>query len=470
MIKVALPTGDLRRATGELLERLGFRLEGYEPGSRLMRPRMPDRPDVALRIFREKDIPIQIALGNYDVGICGAVWIEELLRRYPSDAVVRLRPLGYGVTEVYAATSPDLNGGGQRWNRLADVRIVSEFEELAEAFAIGARLPRYRVLPVHGATEAYLPEDADVAILAATGAAEVRGKGMEPLFRLFAGGAWLIAHRRSVQEKDLAAVLRPFMDLPPAPPEPGLAIPRLPAPDARTLRRPAPAADVVRLAVPDGHQQPHAVAALAAAGFRFEGYDEEAFVRRPRSGVPGLEVKVVRPQDMPQHVALRHFDLAITGRDVLLDHLYAFPASPVAEVVDLGRSPYDLYAVVDGALPAETLEEAVRYWRGQGRGTIRVASEFPHVADHYARHRHLGRYQVIPIAGASEGFVPEDADLLIEGSETGRTIRANNLKVIDTVFRSTNCLIAHRGAASGRKAALMREIVERFRQSVGAAV
>ncbi|HEY8490356.1 MAG TPA: ATP phosphoribosyltransferase, partial [Dehalococcoidia bacterium] len=88
----------------------------------------------------------------------------------------------------------------------------------------------------------------------------------------------------------------------------------------------------------------------------------------------------------------------------------------------------------------------------------------------YARHRHLGRYQVIPIAGASEGFVPEDADLLIEGSETGRTIRANNLKVIDTVFRSTNCLIAHQGAASGRKAELMREIVEQFRQSVGAAV
>ena len=33
--------------------------------------------------------------------------------------------------------------------------------------------------------------------------------------------------------------------------------------------------------------------------------------------------------------------------------------------------------------------------------------------------------------GASEGFVPEDAEMLIEGTETGRTIAENNLKVID---------------------------------------
>ena len=80
------------------------------------------------------------------------------------------------------------------------------------------------------------------------------------------------------------------------------------------------------------------------------------------------------------------------------------------------------------------------YWRSQGREALIVAAEFPATADHYARSRHFWRYRVMPIAGASEGFVPEDADLLIEGTETGRTIAENNLKILDTIYRSTTCL------------------------------
>ena len=75
-----------------------------------------------------------------------------------------------------------------------------------------------------------------------------------------------------------------------------------------------------------------------------------------------------------------------------------------------------------------------------------IAAEYPATADHYARSRRFWRYQVIPIAGASEGFVPEDADVLIEGTETGRTIAENNLKVIDLLYRSTSCVIARRDA------------------------
>ena len=69
---------------------------------------------------------------------------------------------------------------------------------------------------------------------------------------------------------------------------------------------------------------------------------------------------------------------------------------------------------------------------------IRVASEFPNIADHFARERHFGRYSVIPIAGASEGFVPEDAEILIEGIDTGSSVRANKLTVLERFFESTN--------------------------------
>jgi ATP phosphoribosyltransferase len=168
---------------------------------------------------------------------------------------------------------------------------------------------------------------------------------------------------------------------------------------------------------------------------------------------------------MPQQVALGNFDLAIGGRDCLLEHLLHFPGSPVEEVVDLGGGQFDLSAVVSESLPAASLAEAVELWRRQGLRAIRVASEFPAIADHYARQNHFWRYQVIPISGASEGFVPEDADLLIEGVQTGRTLAENKLKAIDRFLRSTTCLIASKRRPGGVRAELLSQLIERFRQA-----
>ena len=66
-------------------------------------------------MFHEKDIPIQIAMGNYDLGICGLDWIEELLVKYPSSDLVKVKDLAYGEGALYmAASSPpeDLRSNG----------------------------------------------------------------------------------------------------------------------------------------------------------------------------------------------------------------------------------------------------------------------------------------------------------------------------------------------------------------------
>jgi ATP phosphoribosyltransferase len=169
---------------------------------------------------------------------------------------------------------------------------------------------------------------------------------------------------------------------------------------------------------------------------------------------------------MPAQVALGKFDLAMTGRDVLRDHLLAFPDSPVEEAVDLGRSGYGIAAVVDEGLPATTIREALDFWRRSGRKSIRIASEYPNIADNYARTHHFGRYRVMPIAGASEAFVPEDAEVLIEGSETGKSIVANKLKIIDSLFESTNCMIAGRRPLAEPRRALSQQIIAALRRAV----
>ncbi len=474
VIKLALPTGDLRAPIAELLSSLGLRVEGYGEGSRQYRLSVPGHDDIRVRVFRERDIPMQVALGNYDLGVTSLSWVTEMNVRFPQPPLVSLADLHIGRSALFACISsvgrgpsPDLASVAA----LPIVRIASEYPNIAESFARAARLPRYRIQAVAGAAEAYPPEDADLAIVTAADEAAVRAHGLEPVLRLLDNSAWLIANAASLAAKDLAPVLSRIH--PAAAPAVNGSL-HLPLPISATTDRPSPAKlergggeGSLRLAVPDGHQQRHVHEALANAGIRFDGYEEKSYVRRPNSGIDGLEVKVIRPQDMPQLVALGEFDIAITGLDLLNEHLYAFPSSPAYAALDLQCSQYNLSAVVDGVLPADNLAEAMAYWRSLGKKALVIAAEFPATADHYARSRHFWRYRVIPIAGASEGFVPEDADMLIEGTETGRTIAENNLKILDNIYRSTTCLIARRDAAlTGRRHEVYEHVYERLGASV----
>ena len=466
MIRLALPTGELRRPLAALLERAGLRVAGYGQGSRSYHLLAEGEGPLQVRVFRERDIPVQIALGNYDLGICGLPWVEEFLCRYPGEAIVRLGGLPVGGAGLFVAAAPGQWGSlselAGRWG----VRIVSEFPHLAEAFALAARLPAYRIVPVWGAAEVYPPEDADLALVAAAEESALAPMGLVPLHRLLEGRAWVIAHRPSLRRKEMGWLLSLLaacgleagggVSLPPP-----LALSRPPPP------APPPERRTLRIALPDGHQQQHVLAALAEAGLEFSGYAQGE--RRPRAPLAGVEAKVVRPQDMPQMVALGAFDLAISGRDCLLEHLYRFPSSPVEMALDLGRGTFDVCAAVAADLPASTLAEALDRWRQQGVGTVRIASEFVSIADHYARSRHFWRYRVVPTAGASEGFVPEDAELLIEGTETGRTLQENRLKAIDVLFRSTTCVIVRRGAPPGPRGRLLATLLQRLARGAVAA-
>ena len=96
MIKLALPAGDLRTPVSNVLDSAGLRVEGYGEGSRTYILRVGGHEGVIARVFREKDIPIQIALGNYDLGVCGLALIEDLRARFTQHPVVPLRDMGVG--------------------------------------------------------------------------------------------------------------------------------------------------------------------------------------------------------------------------------------------------------------------------------------------------------------------------------------------------------------------------------------
>ena len=445
-LRLALPKGRLLAETASLLERAGLGLLDYAEGSRSYRPKSTKFPDLLLKVFQEKDIPIQVAIGNYDLGICGRDWVEELVVRYPSGDLMKMGALGYGKIALYVVVSRYAGVTSVREinDRFDIVRIVSEYQNLAESFARNLRLRRFKVLPIWGAAEVYPPESADIAIMAQTAVNGPMEQGLIPLARILTSSAFIIANRHSLANADMSNLLTCLRPLEVEAEE------ELPLPSIAGVKGEIASKDEkeVRLALPDGHQQRPTMEFLSKAGLNISGYTEALPTRRPTLELSGVSVKVIRPQDMPLQVANGNFDLAITGEDWLKDHLYRFPSSPVEKILGLGFGTVTVVAVVSRDLPVDDARELSDLVKGGRLATIRVASEYVNIADKYARDKHLERYKVIPTWGASEAFLPEDADLLIENTETGATLNRHNLKILDTLFQSSACLIGNRNTLS----------------------
>ncbi len=468
-LKIALPKGRLLAETASLLHRADWGLSTYHEGMRSYRLKSQRFPNLLAKVFHEKDIPIQVAVGNYDLGICGLDWVEELLVKYPSSALVKLRNLGYGegILYVVASRSEIMPTVEELQARRGIIRIASEYPNLAESFALNLRLRRFSIFPLWGAAEVYPPESADLALIAGRTDEEIFNHNLVAINNVLGLSAYLIANRSSWEGKDLSQILAsidsklPTMEKSPLPVgavETQEIAGRYPSQEA--------AEDIVRLALPDGHQQLPTLQLLSKAGIQIGDYPSATGNRRPTTSLAGVMIKVIRPQDMPLQVANGNFDLAITGKDWLMEHLYQFPSSPVTELLDLKFGKVKLVAVVSKDLPVADVYSLKQLY-AERLAPIRVASEYVNIADKCARDNHLGVYRVIPTWGASEAFLPEDADLLIENTETGQTIARHNLKIIDTLFESTACLIGNKDSvASSTRCERIKSITETLRAAV----
>ncbi len=470
-LKIALPKGRLLKETAKLLRGAEWGLSGYSEGARSYRLESKKFPNLLAKIFHERDIPIQVAIGNYDLGICGLDWIEELLVKYPSSALVKLRNLGYGEGVLYAVVSRSESNPDMETIRTESglIRIVTEYPNLAESFALKNRLRRFSIFPLWGAAEVYPPESAELALIAAGMDEAAFNRDLVPVRKVLGFNACLIANRSSWEREDLSRILASIdskllelnvdKESSPAIPEQALQV-------SEQYLTGKKAEGVIRLALPDGHQQKPTIELLNKASIRFDDYPSETGNRRPGISLDGVTVKVIRPQDMPLQVANGNFDLAITGKDWLTEHLYQFPSSPVIELLDLKFARVRVVAVVSRDLAADDIQGLRRLYAERGE-PVRVASEYVNIADKCARDNHLGVYKVIPTWGATEAFLPEDADMLIENTETGRTIARHNLKIIYTLFESTGRLIGNQESISSpEKSGRIKAIVRMLRAVV----
>lgn len=148
----------------------------------------------------------------------------------------------------------------------------------------------------------------------------------------------------------------------------------------------------------------------------------------------GGRLLLSRGRDVPLYVRSGAAELGVAGRDVILES-----GEGLVELLDLGFGRCRL--VLAGPAGMEIL-----------RPGLRVASRYPLVARRYFAERGL-RAQVIPLAGAVEASVEAGlADVIVDIAETGRTLDAHGLVVLDVIADSSARLVARQGHPLGEAA------------------
>jgi len=210
-ISICLPKGDALPPLSNLLNRVGFPVEGYQADNRTYRPIVTDLP-VRVKIMAEKDVAIQVAVGNYDIGFCGFDWIQEHLIKYRAASLHVHKHLGLKITSIYACV-----GMGGQYQTMEDIKsatgfisIISEYPNLAENFAITNRLKKFKIFSAWGSVEAYPPEHADVVILSASDEHELTQKGLLVISQEMTSDLCLLVNRSRFVQKNMTQIFSYF--------------------------------------------------------------------------------------------------------------------------------------------------------------------------------------------------------------------------------------------------------------------
>jgi len=188
----------------------------------------------------------------------------------------------------------------------------------------------------------------------------------------------------------------------------------------------------LRIGLPKGSLQEGTIAMFERAGFRIS-VDERQY--KPHIDDEELWSVLLRAQEMPGYVAEGVLDCGLTGLDWIKEREVEDKVVEVAELIyaKRGMRPYTWVLAV--------AEDSPIHKPGDLQGK-RVATELVNVARRYLE-SHGVTADVEYSWGATEAKCPSLVDAIIEGTETGSTLRANNLRVVDTLFESTTKFIAN---------------------------
>jgi ATP phosphoribosyltransferase len=207
---------------------------------------------------------------------------------------------------------------------------------------------------------------------------------------------------------------------------------------------------MLRLVLPKGSLEKLTLELFAAADLavqRASDVDYRAGIDDPRVD----EVRILRPQEIPQYVADGLFDLGITGRDWIEE--------TGAEVVSLGELAYSKRTSSPVRVVLAVAQDSPVQTAGELPPGARVSTEYPELTRRFLE-KHGVQADIRLSYGATEAKIPEIADAVVEITETGRALAAAGLRIVDTVLVSRTELVANpQAAADSAKRHAMEQIL-----------
>lgn len=186
---------------------------------------------------------------------------------------------------------------------------------------------------------------------------------------------------------------------------------------------------VVKIAVPKGHLEEATIRLLEDSGIGVINRDVRQLFARTND--PEIELVFVRAQDVTDLVAKGATDMGITGYDLVQES-----GGDVVELLDLGYGSAKLIVAAHEKSGIKTTSDV--------KPGMRVATEFPNITRRYFRENGI-EVELVHVTGATE-ITPliGVADLIVDITSTGTTLRTHGLCVVDTILSSTARLIANR--------------------------
>ena len=213
---------------------------------------------------------------------------------------------------------------------------------------------------------------------------------------------------------------------------------------------------LLKLGIPAGNLNEATVDLFQSAGYRITSSSRSYF---PEIDDDEIECLMVRAQEMARYVEQGVLDAGITGHDWVKE-----TGADVHEVCELifskvSRRPARWVLCVPKDAPVRSVKDL------EGK---RIATEIVNVTRAYLK-RHGVNAQVEFSWGATEAKPPRLVDAIVELTETGNSIRANNLRIVDEILQSTPRIIAnHDAMADPEKSRKLENIALMLRSCLAA--
>lgn len=187
----------------------------------------------------------------------------------------------------------------------------------------------------------------------------------------------------------------------------------------------------LKIGIPKGSLQESTIELFKKAGFSIK-INERSY--KPSIDDEEIECLLIRAQEIPKYVEQGVLDLGLSGKDWITE-----TRASIQEIADLiyAKNGFGKVRLVI-AVPEDSKIKSVKDLEGK-----RIATELVNVTKDYLNSNKVNA-QVEFSWGATEVKVPELVDAISELTETGSSLRANKLRVVDTILESTTKLIANK--------------------------